>query len=840
MSSAGAYSAIDGSAPTPFTTGTTYPSTAIANNLLFAVNGQDKKKTNGTVVTNFGIAAPTLTSAVDSGVAGNPSGTYRIALTSYNSATGHESSRGNEIQVVVVGKKITATWTFPTDTQVTHIRVHIFKVGLTDRFFRLTNTNVTPNAGSYDSAAGGYSSATTSVTIDVTDADINNLIIATPSQTENNPPPTGTKFIAYHGSRMWATDGNLLYYSKLGDPESFDPQNFERVGQGDGQDIVGFISLVDHQMVILKSGSAHLLTGPDDPNTWEVAPIDTTVGCAAARSIVASEGKVWWQAFNGIYTVEFSELASAVTVPRRVDSPYVSEYFESLLAPELGTVCSLYHQQLQRVLFAVPTSGSGRNSNILPKNLIHDVWEDIWDPVDVSAFGQFRIENKLVPVIGGYAGRVSQLWTLPYVDGVRTIDAAGNQFTLSGTVKGVTEQIGIDQIVKLSTSAFSTLNIFYAGVESGEWLSLFAADRSSFNPTNSSGLTSRSAPGSGASMTLFDSNGTIPGPGGALGNFEWFTSGDAAAIGFGLKKKTGFSIAFDAAAARAYGSTLTWSHTCAGGADSILLVVVRDDTAVNNTAVTYNGVAMSLLTEVFITPGFRYTVWALANPAAGAHNVAVTGPANIAGCSASYLHVASVTPVNSLTDTAATFDTANDALIEVPVVAVSPTGVAYRNVIISNTSTVLTLLNNWSVLPQPGWQYYVGSPNFEFDTKHVHPTSVPGQEGSVFMERTWKDLLVKAYTDTTASVLDAYAMLNGDVDMAEPTHMTIVTSSGGAQWDVDLWDVGKFGFSKVATKHVSLGRSGRTCGIRFRNARPGEGVVLLGVGLMGSELNHKE
>lgn len=322
-------------------------------------------------------------------------------------------------------------------------------------------------------------------------------------------------------------------------------------------------------------------------------------------------------------------------------------------------------------------------------------------------------------------------------------------------------------------------------------------------------------------------------------NFDWFTNGLFAYIGVTIKATVGNHIAFDAAGHFDLGATAAWSHTVTGGTDNLLLVAVRDDLGGTNTAVTYNGVAMAKVDTVVIPPGYTYTVWALQNPTAGAHNVVVTGPPTIAGASVSYTKVQSVNALNSLTDSLATFDTANDGLIEIPVTVITPSGLAIRNVIQANSSTVLTVLNPWSILPQVGWMYYVGSPNFEFDTKHLHPTSVPNQEGSVFYERTWKELLVKGYTDSIATNFECYTILDGDLSLANALRLTVPIVAGGAVFDVDLFDVGRFGMGKVVTVHQSLGLNGRTLGFRFRNSQPGEGVLLLGVGVMGSELNHK-
>lgn len=631
VSAGGAYSPMDSGNPSPFTAAlSNYPSTAIAKNLLFAVNGTDMKKTDGTTVYNFGIspmAAPTVT---DSGVSGNPSGIYHFSTVPYNANTGHPGSSSVDAQVSVTGHKITVSWTFPTDPQVTHVRVNVFKESLSTQFFQLIGTDVTPAP---DPTTGGYTASTTSITVNVTDADINNLLLKAPSLTENNPPPTGTKAIFYHGSRMFATDGSYLYFSKVDDPESFDPANdYEPVNTQDGQQIVAMATLVDQHLVIFKDRSSYILIGPDDPNTWEIQELDILIGCTSLRSIVFTEGSIWWEAIQGLMRLVYTG-PYTISRPQRMDSPNINERIEGLNDANIGMTCAAYDIAQQRLMFAVPQAFETVNNIILPFNNRLNLFEDIWDPHEVAALGTFIVGGQPVVMLGSYQGRLFEMWQLPYLDGVRATDNSGNPFTLQSLV------------------------------------------------------------------------------------------------------------------------------TAAG--------------------------------------------------------------------------------ITSLTDSLATFDTTGDGLRDCMVTAIDPTGLfTERNVIQSNTGTVLTTKYNWTVTPLAGWTYNVGSPYFELDTKHMHPTSMPDKDGSSFYNRNFKRVLVKATTDTAASNIVVLPIIDGDLANLQLA-IVMNINTGGAQFDIDKWDIGKFGTGKATVAHHGVGLHGHTCGIRIRNTNPGEGLILLGVGLYGTELLYK-
>lgn len=619
----GEFEPIDSSNEDPFTSGTHIPSTVVANNLLFAVNGQDAVKTDGTDVTNFGITRPAAPTA-NTTLSGVMTGTYYIAQTYYNEDTGHESSMSDYATMTPTSDEIQVVCDTPSDPQVTHIRYHIFKEGLTSQFFQVV-LSTTPAVD----ATGGFPVGTVAVEINLSDADINNLVILSPTTTENDPPPEGASALLYHGSRMWVTDGRDIFYSKIELPESFDlDERVESVNPDDGQLIVGFASISEDILLILKERSSYVLTGPNDPNTWEISELDLTVGCKALRTIIATEGEVWWEAEQGFFSVTPGEK------PKRRDTPAIGDKNENISFLNLNTAVAAYDKLRQRILFAVPYDGVTRNTIILPFNKKLGIWEDVWDPMDISAMGTLFDAATGAPyvAIGNYKGRVFRLWDGAYVDGVRLVDDSNDPLTLTG------------------------------------------------NPT--------------------DGTTTI------------------------------------------------------------------------------------------------------------------------------------------LEDSGATFDTEGDGLAEIPIVVVSADGVTQRNVIASNTSTILLLQNSWGVVPDETWTYYIGCPNWEFDTKYMAPTSVPDTQGSVYNSRRFKRMLLKGVSDTGSATVTVYAIIDHE-ENSPATSMSVSLSGSGAQFDLDLFDVGVFGSEKAVAAHRTIGRSGKVCGLRVVNRDPGVGVVLLGIGLMGSELSYK-
>lgn len=85
------------------------------------------------------------------------------------------------------------------------------------------------------------------------------------------------------------------------------------------------------------------------------------------------------------------------------------------------------------------------------------------------------------------------------------------------------------------------------------------------------------------------------------------------------------AIALDASSsAVGTGSTTTLSHTTSGTNRLLFVSVYEATNAVNCTGVTYNGVAMTKITQLILTDRAA-SFWYLVAPATGANTVAITG-----------------------------------------------------------------------------------------------------------------------------------------------------------------------------------------------------------------------
>lgn len=408
ISTSGVLSEVDAAG---LTAGTHFPSFAVLNNLIFVVNGQDRKKYDGTSWTNFGIAAPGTAPTLAAGAAGTPNGTYQCRVTFFNSSTGTESSAGPTSANQAVASQILAVSAIPTsaDTQVTSRKIYIRNT-VTQTNFYLAGT-ISDNV-------------TTTFNFNAADS---TLITLGPDTAENDRPPSGIKYLASHRGRVFAADDTTLYYSKPNKPENFDPDFAEPIFPSDGQKITGIHAAHDI-LLIFKTNALYGLFG-DSPNDWVVRLIDPDVGCTSFRSIRSVEGRTFWWSEQG--PVQFSGEGRPELIGLPVIATTISS--DNLNFAQLDIICAEVDFPRQRIMFAVPGVSQTKNTLMLPFNYRLGVWEsDKWDPMDVSCLFTSQDGNGQPWVfVGNYEGQVFKWWNADH-DGVASGTTSGT-FIASGT-----------------------------------------------------------------------------------------------------------------------------------------------------------------------------------------------------------------------------------------------------------------------------------------------------------------------------------------------------------------------------------------------------------------------
>lgn len=362
------------------------------SNLLFLADGTNRKKFDGTAISEWGFDPPIANFSVTATGSGGMTGDYEIALTSYNSATGHESSRTEESGPVspLASEQLKIDWTDPSDPQITHVRVYLRKPSISTGFYRV----------------GEVAIGTETLTIDVDDGDYNALILLAPDREENNRPPSGIRFVAVHKNRLFAADHQRVYFSKVGLPESFDPDFFETPNPDDGQKITGLWAEHD-VLLIFKQNDVYMLVG-DSPSTWEIRLLAKDLGTNAQRSVVSLDGATFWWSERG--PVRWTGPGAPV---QQIAALWLREVIDPQVVNlgALDRVVTLADAPRHRVIFMVPPTGVTTATIGFPFNTSLGRWEGMWTTFDVASSATIE-DTTGVPwvMIGGGNGGVYRLW----------------------------------------------------------------------------------------------------------------------------------------------------------------------------------------------------------------------------------------------------------------------------------------------------------------------------------------------------------------------------------------------------------------------------------------------
>ena len=406
---------------TGLTSGTYYPDFETANNLLFVVNGQDRKKWDATTWTDFGITRPTVGSmAGAAGAAGSHNGTYELRVVYANSVTGHKSSASNTASATVIVASQQISWSgIPTsaDAQVD------------TRYLYVRNTATQAN---FYLAGTIANNTDTTATTNVADSALTELA---PDTSENDPPPSGVRYLAWHKSRLFAADTTKLYYSKVGLPEAFDPDAYELINPSDGQVITGLVSF-NEVLYIFKTTSLYALYG-DDPQTWVVRLVDPTAGCCSHRTICTADSAIfWWSTVHGP-----TRLDPNAEKPRDIGIPIEPTHDgDAIQYDQLTAACAAHDITNSRIYFAVADLTQTRNTLLLPYNYRGGVWEATgWDPMDMASLGE-ALDSTNTPYVflGGYAGQVFKM-NIGRNDGVPSGTSSGTFVAGSTSVTTITD-----------------------------------------------------------------------------------------------------------------------------------------------------------------------------------------------------------------------------------------------------------------------------------------------------------------------------------------------------------------------------------------------------------------
>ena len=200
-------------------------------------------------------------------------------------------------------------------------------------------------------------------------------------------PPSAMRWVAHYNEHVFlarnATNRSRVYISNQGDPQTWGASDFFDVGQDDGQEITGLVTLYD-RMFIFKTRSIYQLSGTSIGN-FRVDLVSQNVGCISGWSLAVVENAILFLSDRGFY--EFTGSVPAL----------ISDKIQTtLLALNTGRTQFSHgtHYKRRFQYWCAVSNGSSTTHNLV---LVYDYLQKAWTKftgINANAFGIEQTTNS--------------------------------------------------------------------------------------------------------------------------------------------------------------------------------------------------------------------------------------------------------------------------------------------------------------------------------------------------------------------------------------------------------------------------------------------------------------
>lgn len=210
------------------------------------------------------------------------------------------------------------------------------------------------------------------------------------------------KYLAIFANQMiYAGFSSMLstfYISDVGEPEGIPPENSIEVRTNDGDRITG-MQPYNGNLVVFKERSFHRLSG-DNPQNFVLTEISDQYGCLSNRAIVQYKDYLWFLDRKGI--IQFN--GSHIDVVSDKIEPIMARMNQQAAKDHATAV----HDKLRnQIKFSFPVDGSSVNNMTVVWDYIAEAWTTetgLKPAINVIAKREF---TKPTVFFGGYSGTIA-------------------------------------------------------------------------------------------------------------------------------------------------------------------------------------------------------------------------------------------------------------------------------------------------------------------------------------------------------------------------------------------------------------------------------------------------
>jgi hypothetical protein len=184
-----------------------------------------------------------------------------------------------------------------------------------------------------------------------------------------------------------ATNRSRVYYSAIGDPESWPALNYIDVGRGDGDATTGFGSILD-MLVVTKERSVWVLQG-DGSASFVLRKTEDGVGAATQHSFASAKQSL---AFLGRGGVRFFDTLRTALASEKIDPT-----IQGLNQRQLAKAAGIHFDN--KYMLAVPNGTSSTNNLVLVFDTFRAAWT-IYDGIAAGVWCLWRRAGRDVLIFG--------------------------------------------------------------------------------------------------------------------------------------------------------------------------------------------------------------------------------------------------------------------------------------------------------------------------------------------------------------------------------------------------------------------------------------------------------
>lgn len=226
-------------------------------------------------------------------------------------------------------------------------------------------------------------------------------------------PPVGANIMCWHTFRMFAVTGaarDTIYTSDIGSAGTgnWPVANSFRVGQGEGDDIVGLCSHKSFNLIVGKEASIYLVNANPAVAVanWQILRLSASVGVVGKRTLIAHGDQVFFLSKDGIRVITPTE---GIEVPYEVSTP-ISQQLQPWIDRVNWSVAStsVFHRYANYVFCALPLDSDTTPKHVFVFNVRLGKWVGVWTGWNPVSMVTSRFAGVSRFLIGSADGWVNQ------------------------------------------------------------------------------------------------------------------------------------------------------------------------------------------------------------------------------------------------------------------------------------------------------------------------------------------------------------------------------------------------------------------------------------------------